>query len=90
MSEETESSSTDEKKAPKPKAVGNSGNANLRGYLWRLGGGTSIFSKNTWKKRWCVLSNGQFFYYATREEWAKLTGEAAPKGSSLNCADWRT
>ena len=81
MSEETErSESSDAANISKPKSVGSSGNANVRGYLWRLGGHDSIFSKKTWKKRWCVLCKGKFDYYSSKEEWQKYTNNVKNEG----------
>ena len=39
-----------------------------------------MFGKNKWKKRWCVLSDGQFFYYSSREAWVKETEKRKRKG----------
>jgi len=44
-------------------------------YLWRLGGEGSVFSKTQWKKRWCVLTNGEFTYFKSRDEWSRICND---------------
>ena len=41
-----------------------------QGYIWKQGGGSSLFGSKSWKKRWFVLrSGGVLTYYKDQQEW---------------------
>lgn len=54
-----------------------SANANIgglwTGWLWKRGGGTSVFGRQNWKKRWFVLTSQQLAYYENVEQHMKMT-----------------
>ena len=52
-----------------------------RGYLYKQGGGSSLFGAKTWKKRWFVLeAGGVLNYYKDQSDW---TSGGAPLKDAL-------
>ena len=43
------------------------------GWLWKRGGGTTVFGRQNWKRRWFVLTNEQLAYYESVEELVKMS-----------------
>ena len=57
----------------------------LRGCIWKRGGGRSALGKRNWKPRFCVVDNGHFCYYETEGDFA--TAPNKPLKAPYNLID---